>query len=394
MSAEDLRVAARALAAGGFVEGHNATLARRQRRELAALFRDELGWQVIAEDHGSVRALCQPGAGHVPRGLMTRSGRPFDGQRYALLFLVLAGLEAAGSRTTLKVLFEEVRSRAADIDALAFDHNLAAHRRAFVHAVQAATDLGVLDLADNRGEETFATGGEGDALYRVERSQLTRLLATSKPPSLAATPAAAVAENLYSHTDDGQRRQRRHRITRALVAEPVLYRSDLTADEADYLTGQEARIRRLLAERFGLTLETRAQGWVAVDTEGTLTDQRFPAISVSRAAGLAIVDESRARRGTAEQVAWSAEDLHRFVAGLGSRFGASWTVDAEDADAVDRVTVEAGDVLVAMRLARRDGSVLVVLAAAGRFAMTASADTANATGSAETLPIDSEDAET
>jgi uncharacterized protein (TIGR02678 family) len=370
VTAEDITTAARALAAGGFVTGPAATLARRHRRELSTLFREELGWQIIAEDHGAVRALCQPGAGHVQRGLAAQSGREFDPQRYALTFLVLAALEAAGARTTLTVLFADVRDRAGDIEGLDFDHNQASHRRAFVHAVQAVTALGVLELADG-AEETFARSGEGDALYRVVRTQLTRVLATSKPPSLAARPSDAVAENLYSDTDAARTRLRKHRITRALVAEPVLYRDDLTEDELAYFAGQEKRIRKLLAERFGLVLETRAEGWVAVDPDGSLTDQRFPAISTARAAGLAIVDASRTRRSDGDtEVSWTTGELHEFNAGLGDQFGASWTVDAADPDAVARVTEDAVGVLVAMRLARREADGVAVLAAAGRFAVS------------------------
>jgi uncharacterized protein (TIGR02678 family) len=384
VSADEIRLAARALASGGFVDGPAAVYARRHRRELAVLFRDELGWQVIAEDHGAVRALCQPGAGHVARGLSSRSGRPFDPQRYALLFLVLASLEAAGARTTLTVLFDAVRTRAADIEGLDFDHNLAAHRRAFVHAVQAVTALGVLELADGT-EEAFAQSGDGDALYRVVRTQLTRVLATSKPPSLAANPAAAVAENLYTHTDDGRRRHRRHRIVRALVTEPVLYRNDLTEEELDYFSNQEKRIRRLLADRFGLALESRAEGWVAVDAEGTMTDDRFPAISLAKAAALAIVDASRLRRRTdTVTVTWTADDLHAFVSGLGDRFGSSWNIDGTDSEAVARVVDEAAAVLVAVRLARRERGDLVVLPAAGRFAIVDSAGP-------EQMALDSED---
>src|SRR5690606_15182252 len=89
MTTEDLRLAARALLGGGFVTGEAATKARRHRRELADMFREQFGWQVIAEDNGPVRLLSQPGAGHVARGLSIRSGRPFNAQRYALLFLVL-----------------------------------------------------------------------------------------------------------------------------------------------------------------------------------------------------------------------------------------------------------------------------------------------------------------
>jgi len=375
MTADEIREAARGLLAGGFLTGTPATLARRHRRELATLFRDEFGWQVTAEDHGPVRVLAQPGPAHIPRGLLTRSGRPFDRQRYALVFLVLAALEAAGARTTLTVLFADVRTRASDVEGLVFDHNLAAHRRAFVHAVQAVAELGVLELADG-SEETFATTGEGDALYRVERGRLTRLLATSKPPSLAGSPESAVAENLYTDTDDGQRRHRRHRVARALVSEPVVYRSDLTEPELEYLTGQESRIRKLLSERFGLVLETRAEGWVAVDVDGTLTDERFPAISAANAAGLAVVDASRSRHTDDGTATWTEDELRQFVAGLAGQFGSSWPVAAGDSDGVARIADEAADVLVAMRLAVRSGADLVVLPAAGRFALVADDPTA------------------
>lgn len=192
MSTEVPLEAARALLGGGFVTGPEATAVRRARRPLADLFREVFGWQVVAEDHGPVRALCLPGPGHVARGLASRSGRPFDPTRYSLLFLVLACLETAGARTTLQVLFEGVATRAADVDALVFDRNKQPSRRDFVHAVRAVADLGVLELAEGN-EESFASRGEGDALYRVERDRLTRLLATSKPPSLATTPEAATA---------------------------------------------------------------------------------------------------------------------------------------------------------------------------------------------------------
>lgn len=353
MSAEDLRDAARHLLSGQFVTGPAATLVRRHRRPLAELFREEFGWQVIADDHGPVRALCTPGAGHVARGLRTRSGRPFDPQRYSLVFLVLADLEAAGARTTLTVLFDAVHSRASGIDDVDFDRNKAAHRRAFVHAVQAVADLGVLELADGN-EEAFASTGEGDALYRVERSHLARVLATSKPPSLASSPAVAVDEP-HTDTEQGQRRRRRHQIARALVCEPVLYRSDVHPDEVEHLVSQEHRLRRLLDERFGLTLETRAEGWVAVDCAGTLTDQKFPAIHVARAAALAIVDASRDRREPDGTAPWDRAELEDFVAGLGRQFGASWPIASGDTDGVAKVTDDAVAVLVAMRLARPAG---------------------------------------
>jgi len=369
---EVVRDAARSLLAGRFVEGPAAPAVRRHRRVLAELFRDEVGWQIVADDDGPVRALSTPGPGHVARGLTTRSGRRFDPQRYALLFLVLAALESAGARTTLQLLFADVRVRAGDVEALGFDDDAAASRRAFIHAVHAAVDLGVLEFAEG-DEEDFVLSGGGDALYRVDRARLTRLLATSKPPSLTDSPAAAIAENLYASTDDGQRRRRRHRVIRALVSEPVVYRSDLSDAEVDYLTSQEPRLRRLLRDAFGLELEARAEGWVTVDTVGALSDLEFPSISAPRAAALAILDASRARRSDDGTAYWDEGEIVAFVGGLQTQFGTSWPVKEGDPDLAKKVAgiaADAADVLTAMRLAvPAPGGGITVLPAAGRFAL-------------------------
>jgi uncharacterized protein (TIGR02678 family) len=382
MSDDTLRNAARALLAGQFVTGSDAVTIRRQQRKLAELFRNECGWQVLADDNGPVRALCLPGPGHIARGLKTRSGRPFDSARYTLLFLVLATLEAVGARTTLQDLFAGVRERVTGIEGFDFDDQRAANRRAFVHAVHAAVDMGVLELAEG-GEEAFAAQGVGDALYRVDRSRIAALLATSKPPSLAADAEAATAENRYTSTDDGRLRRLRHRVMRALLCEPVVYRSDLDEDEIDYLTRTESAIEKRLLESFGLALETRAQGWVAVDTlatvdgAGRLSDLAFPDITPARATALAIVDASRARRNGADIITWAADELTDFVGGLAERFGTSWTLELDDEDGIARRTHDAVAVLVDMRLATAspDGSV-TVLPAAGRFSLTPTAPTA------------------
>lgn len=163
-------------------------------------------------------------------------------------------------------------------------------------------------------------------------------------------------------------------MTRALVSEPVVYRSDLTDGEIEYLNSQEQRLRRLLRDTFGLTLETRAEGWVAVDTEGGLTDESFPSLNAPRAAALAVVDASRARRSPDGTCVWSADELTVFVAGLHSRFS-NWPLDPGDEDGAAKLAVEAAQVLVTMRLARpADEGALVVLVAAGRFALAESPD--------------------
>jgi uncharacterized protein (TIGR02678 family) len=393
MTSDDLRAAARTLLTNGFVSGPDAVVVRRHRRELSSMFLDRFGWHLLADDFGPVRLLVQPGPGHIPRGVVTRGTRSaFDPRRYTLVFLILASLETAGARTTLSVLFNDVDNRASLID-VEFDSTVAAHRRAFVHAVQTVADHGILELAD--GSEEAFVAGTGDALYRVQRNHLTRLLATSKPPSLVGDAEAAIDdEALYSPTREGQNRRRLHRIMRTLVCEPVLYRSDLDDDELEYMRSQESNIRRRLTDDFGLELETRAEGWVTVDTAAVMTDAVFPPISKAGAAAVAILDDSRTRRRTpgpspvpaaAETasdthspapgrrrvepgtVVWDVNELRTVVSELGSRLDESWNVAADDVDAIETILDAAVGLLVSFRLAHRDGDVVVVDAASGRF---------------------------
>src|SRR5271165_4579973 len=94
------------------------------------------GWGI--ERRSSPSMLSGPG--HRPRGLATRSGRRFDGRRYAVCCLVMASAEGAGEHTTLQRLFEDVGLRASGIDGLGWDGRMAADRRLFIQAVQALQD--------------------------------------------------------------------------------------------------------------------------------------------------------------------------------------------------------------------------------------------------------------
>src|SRR5579884_2060862 len=217
-SDDELRQAVRALLAEPLASRGSTALGgvRRHRKELARWFTEELGYRLDATRPGVARLAKLPGAGHQPRGLWTRAGRPFDGRRYALTCLVLAASEAAGDHTTLARLFDDVSVRASAIGGLEWDSGRGSDRRVFIQAVQAAVDLGVLERAEG-DEERFARGeAGGDALYRIDRDRLTMLPTAPQPPSLAASPAQ-VADEAYPDTEDGRARRRRHRITRALV---------------------------------------------------------------------------------------------------------------------------------------------------------------------------------
>lgn len=366
----EVRRAARALLASPVLDsggGPELALARRHRAELARLFGEELGYRLDATRPGLVRLAKAAGPAHVPRGLRARSGRRFDRRRYALACLVLGALEREGERTTAARLFAEVTTRAAGVDGLPFSPDVAADRRAFIQAVQAVVDLGVMEWAEG-DEERFVRGAAGgDALYRVDRERLGLLPAVVVPPSLVDSPEAVLAEP-YPDTDDGRVRRRRHRVMRALVEQPVVYATDLDADEREYLTRQRGRIERLLHERFGLTLEVREEGWVAVDGDAELTDVRWPSYGTAETAALRLCDELRARRQRGEPDAWPEKEVVEFVAGLAEEYAGYWRRDAAGSAGAAALAAEAVAILESLRVVEVGGGTLSALPAAGRFA--------------------------
>jgi len=365
--------AVRALLAEPLIDRTNPTslsLVRRHRAELMRWFADELGYRLDASHPGVVRLAKLPCPGHVPRGLRTRQGRPFDRRRYAVVCLVLASAEGAGERCTLAQMFDDVAARAAGIDGLAFDADVGADRRVFIQAVQAVAGLGVLERAEG-DEERFARGIEGgDALYRIDRERLALLPTAPQPPSLAGSPRDVGFEP-YPDTEAGRARRRRHRVTRALVEQPVVYQDDLTADEHDYLRSQRGRIQRLLADHVGLTLEVRAEGWVAVDEAGDLTDLRWPDYGAAETTALRLCDELRRRRGRGDAPPWPWDDLVTYVQALAVEYAGYWKKDADTPAGALDLAERAVAILVAARLVRRAESGVVALSAAGRYAVSA-----------------------
>lgn len=386
-SDDGLRRAVRAVLDEPIVGGGHPTVAlvRRHRGELTRFFADELGYRLDASRAGVVRLAKLPGPGHEPRGLATRAGRPFDGRRYALTCLVLASAESAGERTTLARLFEDVSLRAGGVDGLAWRSDVAADRRVFIQAVQAAVDLGVLELADG-DEERFVRGDPGgDALYRIDRERLALLPTAPQPPSLAAGPED-VAREAYPDTEDGRVRRRRHRVTRALVEQPVVYHDDLTDDEREYVRSQRGRLERLLADKVGLALEVRAEGWVAVDETGELTDLRWPDYGAANTTALRLCDEMRCRQSRGEPAVWPWPEVVAFTRGLAAEYAGAWKQGTDTAAGADLLATEAVGILTAARLVARREDGIVARPAASRYA-AAPAIAAVSTGGAEQTSI-------
>jgi uncharacterized protein (TIGR02678 family) len=368
-TAGEVRQAVRGALAEPLLEQGGSTmgLVRRHRVELTRWFADELGYRLDATRPGVVRLAKLPGAGHQARGLTNRAGRAFDAGRYALVCLILASAEGAGERTTLARLFEDVALRASVIDGLGWDSEVGADRRAFIQAVQAAVDMGVLDKAEG-DEERFVRGEPGgDALYRVDSDRLSMLPTAPQPPSLAGSPSD-VAHEAYPDTEVCRARRRRHRVTRALVEQPVVYLDELAPDEVDYLRSQRGRLERVLAEKVGLTLEVRAEGWVAVDEGGDLTDLRWPDYGAAETTALRLCDELRTRAGRGDPPEWRGVEVAVFVRHLATEYAGYWKQGTDTSAGAGNLADQAIAILVAARLARRTPDGLEARPGAGRYA--------------------------
>ena len=274
-------------------------LVRRHRDALAAWFQSELGYRLVVDsDFARLHKMPAP----VPLAHRRREGRsdhPFDPRRYALFALVLAALEQAGEQTTLARLAEAVELHARDLDGFDLDFDRLADRRAFTHAVQAAADLGVLDLRDG-DEERFARKEEGgDALYQVRHRRLAQVLAAPRPPSSVAVPAEIVQE-AYPDTSEGRALRNRHRVMRMLVEEAVCYFDQLGTDAHEYVTKQRPRIFRQLERMCGFEMELRAEGVAALDLEGDSSDLAFPAEGTVAHAALLLAEEMVRQRRAGE----------------------------------------------------------------------------------------------
>jgi uncharacterized protein (TIGR02678 family) len=155
-------------------------------------------------------------------------------------------------------------------------------------------------------------------------------------------------------------------LRRRLVEDPVVLRRHLSADELDVLSRERTEITRQLDENFGLTLEVRAEGALAYDADGALTDIEFPGSGSLKQASLLLIGEIVDRTvddSTALHATWPIVDA--ILGQLVARHSRTWKSDYTDSVATLR-----GDVvglLQALHLAECDDTGLTLFAAAGRY---------------------------
>ncbi|MEV1007588.1 TIGR02678 family protein [Streptomyces sp. NPDC049881] len=372
-------------------------LVRRRREPLAAWFDYTCGWSLVVEPRRGYARLAKvrPGTDASRPARRLRSGRaPFDRRRYVLLCVIAAELLSV-PMTTIGLLADRVIAATTADEALpVFDPVQRPERTAFVDALKLLESYGVLRTVDG-ATDTYVESADAKVLYRVDATLLMRLPAAPVGASHSAVPADEVSarfgellaglvrERRYGMTQDpsGDRppedphgepvaasdAQRnlwlRHSVLRRLFDEPVLYRADLTDEEAAYIASLTGRqILRRSVEQAGLLLEERAEGFLLVDPDAIATDLRFPDdTSTARVAALLLLEPVCARPDgmLPEQVAEAAAGLLRRFPG--------WAKTYRSEEGAARLAEDAVRVLRDTGLVRRTGALVTALPAAYRY---------------------------
>jgi uncharacterized protein (TIGR02678 family) len=380
--AHELRRAARTLLrrpllrAGG-PSGDDLGLVRRHGPDLREWFDANTGWRLLVDSEVARLVKILPAdAGITQPARDARSGRPFGRRRYVLTCLALSVLERADAQITLGRLAEGVILAASDANltraGVTFRLEGRDERSDLVSVVRLLLSLGVLTRV--AGDEEAFVRDAGDALYDVQRRSLALLLAAPRGPSTIAAESFGervqqLAEEPVPETDELRNRALRHRLTRRLLEDPVVYYDELAPEEAAYLSTQRGAIARRISELTGLVAEVRAEGIAMVDPDDDLTDLRMPEAGTDGHVTLLVATELAERACADPAVVVAEEELRRLVGRLAREHRAWWRNDACAAGAESGLVAIALERLEALHLIRREAGCVRPLPALARYAV-------------------------
>ncbi|MDF3292257.1 TIGR02678 family protein [Streptomyces silvisoli] len=371
------RRAARALLASPLLTSRSEEfrLVRRHAGELAAWFTQETGWRLVV-DAETARLYKSPArlddATRPARAPRTRV--PFTRRRYVLLCLALAVLERADAQITLGRLADGVLTAAGDPELVAagieFGMDRREERSDLVAVVRLLLDWGVLNRVAG-DEEAYLSEASNDVLYDVRRRVLAALLATTRGPSTVETGApdqrlTLLTSDVTPDTEELRLRALRHRLTRRLLDDPVVYYTELPEDERTYLVSQRHAITRRISELTGLVAEMRAEGIAMVDPEDELTDLRMPEQGTDGHATLLVA----AHLATAEGHRTEPQ-LVELVRRLAVQHRSYWRKGVAEPAAAAELLAQALDRLAALDLVTREGGTVTAKPALVRYALAA-----------------------
>jgi uncharacterized protein (TIGR02678 family) len=365
----EVRAAARALMRtpmmyAGSGRDDELRLVRRHRAELSRLFADGLGYRLVVEP--GVARLFKTGLGpDDTRGLRRRTGLSFTPRRYALLALVLAALTRGRAQVMVDELVADVRSAAVDAG-IDVDLDAITDRRALHSAIVALCDLGV--ITEREGDLEHWAERRSESLLDIHRDRLDLLVATPLVGCDGPDDVLAVA-SVPSAVGGA-----RVAVRRRLAERPVLSAEDLPEEQRDWWGKNRNREREWFRRALGLDLELRAEGAIAIDPDGELTDLAFPGGGSARHFALLLLEAvvNHLREGHRDSLAGSTwvRVPESAVRRLGDEVFATWREGFRKAhrDDPDGLYVEALGILTAAGLARREESMVAVHAASARFA--------------------------
>jgi uncharacterized protein (TIGR02678 family) len=353
-------------------------LVRRHATELRGWFDQNSGWRLhVDTEVARLYKLVEPDAAGTHPARESKSHVPFGRRRYVLLCLALSVLERADAQITLGRLAEGIIAGASDrrlaAAGVTFELSGREERADLVAVVRLLLELGA--LARVAGDEDAFVRDAGDVLYDVERRVLAVLISAPRGPSTIGAPdfptrlreLIAEPEPL---SDDLRTRATRHRLSRRLLDDPVVYYGELSEPELAYLTSQRAALMRRISERTGLVPEVRAEGIAMVDPRDELTDMQMPEVGTDGHVAL-LITEYLAARDDADGSGCPTSELHALVGRLAVEHRAFWRRSTSDTGAEIGLVEHALERLEALRLIRREGDAVHPLPALGRFGLAA-----------------------
>lgn len=195
---------------------------------------------------------------------------------------MLAALTRSPVQLLVDELVAEVRSAVADTD-LAVDLDTPGDRRALAAALLTLLELGV--LVERDGDLVrWAEGAEATSLLDVRRDRLRLLMSAGL--SGAQGPADLLETAALPSAAGGARVA----VRRRLLEQPVLSTAELSEDQVEWWSRNRHREAEWFRDRFGLELELRAEGALAVDPDDELSDVVFPGTGSARHAALLLLE--------------------------------------------------------------------------------------------------------
>lgn len=367
LDAGERRLAARSLLASPILTGARQPaeldLVRRHATALKSVFAGQLGYALIVES-GFARLVKAPLSASAPVRPARRmsDNSPFTPATYVHLALACGALLApgVGEQILISALVDQIRADAAE-QAITVTDSIS-DRRQLVRALRLLESWGVVAETDG-SLSAWGERAEDEALLSINRSLLVHLL----PSPLH---HFETAEDTWSCLAPEPPRRR---LRQRLVENPALFRAELPEDELDVLSRERHELARQLDENFGLVLEVRAEGVLAYDPSGTLTDLEFPGVGRVKQAALLLLDELAAALAPSGEslvlidgqpwpgILASWPQVENVLAGLAIRYPRVWQDDPE------ALRTEIVDLLAALRLARGLDQGLAVFPFAARY---------------------------